>query len=48
LRAAALGTARTSFSGSDDGDSLDLDHELGYGETGNADRRVLVGVATPR
>ena len=27
-------SARTSFSGIDDGDGLDLDHEIGSGETG--------------
>ena len=30
----------TRFSGVDDGDGLDLDHEIGPGETGDADRRT--------
>ena len=30
-------SARTRFSGVDDGDGLDLDHEIGSGETGDAD-----------
>src|SRR5436853_1176600 len=37
---AAPASARTRFSGIDDGDGLDLDHEIGSGETGNADRRA--------
>src|SRR5262249_54481700 len=40
-RAAALASAaRTRFSGVDDGDGLDLDHEIGSGETGDADGRA--------
>jgi hypothetical protein len=39
-RAAAPESARTHFSGIDDGDGLDLDHEIGSGETGNADGRA--------
>ena len=39
-RAAAPALARTCFSGIDDGDGLDLDHEIGSGETGNADGRA--------
>src|SRR5438552_7012486 len=39
-RAAAPASARTRFSGIDDGDGLDLDHEIGSGETGNADGRA--------
>src|SRR5256885_6463050 len=37
---AAPASARTRFSGIDDGDGLDLDHEIGSGETGNADGRA--------
>ena len=36
-RAAAPALARTRFSGIDNGDGLDLDHEIGSGETGDAD-----------
>jgi hypothetical protein len=43
-RAAAPASARTSFSGIDDGDGLDLDHEIGSGETGNADGRAGRGL----
>jgi hypothetical protein len=39
-RAAAPASARTRFSGIDDGDGLDLDRKIGSGETGNADRRA--------
>src|ERR1700719_3508886 len=39
-RAAAPASARTHFSGIDDGDGLDLDHKIGSGETGNADGRA--------
>src|SRR5215470_6623604 len=39
-RAAASASARTRFSGVDDGDGLDLDHEIGSGETGDADGRA--------
>src|SRR5262249_8859099 len=39
-RAAAPASARTRLSGIDDGDGLDLDHEAGSGETGDADGRA--------
>src|SRR6185369_12156791 len=42
-RAAAPALARTRFSGIDDGNGLDLDHEIGAGETGNADGRACRG-----
>src|SRR5262252_6032752 len=35
--AVAPASARTRSSGIDDGDGLDLDHEIGSGETGDAD-----------
>src|SRR5690242_9762845 len=36
----ASASARTRFSGIDDGDGLDLDHEIGSGEPGDADGRA--------
>ena len=39
-RAAAPASARTQFSGIDDGDGLDLDRKIGSSETGNADGRA--------
>jgi hypothetical protein len=45
-RAVAPAWAPTRFSGTDDGDGLDLDHEIGSGETRNADGRA--GRGRPR
>ena len=46
-RAAAPASARTHVSGIDDGDGLDLDHEIGSGETGDADGSGLAARSQP-